>query len=85
MKNQKIKITTIQEMFDVVTPEDIDNFLDDIRAILLGYMTSKIAAQLNSIPLVDGFVWTDDGIVEGITTITNIDNTNDVVEIKIYK
>lgn len=87
---KEYKLDTIQDIANMVTPDNIDNFMKDFRAFLLGYMTAQIASDIGAesrgeektpIP-VSGFKWVDDGVVEAKITISSKESDKSV-EIKL--
>ena len=70
MKNKEHKITTIQDMLNVVTEENIDAFMADLRAYIeIVWGMQKLfnsIADAENIPqdaaqLISEFTWIDDG------------------------
>ena len=79
------KLETVEDIFNVVTPENIDNFLADFRAILLSYMAVKALGGNKPIPMKDGMTWTDDGVVEGKVTAYVEGKEDESIEFKVFK
>jgi len=79
-------LNNIQEIADVVTPENLDHFLEDFRGMLLLYMTAKCAAEAESLPI-KSFKWTDDGGKgEEVAKVTLTANGHDdSIEMKLTK
>jgi len=81
MENKEYEIETIQDIADMVTVDNIDNFMKDFRGVLLGYMTAKLAGGNKSIPM-KNFKWIDDGVVEAKLTMSAKDS-DESLEIKL--
>ncbi len=60
-QNKSHKIKTIQDISNVVTSENIDNFLKDFEGVLRGHILLKSVANSTESKIEFGeFEWTDD-------------------------
>lgn len=68
---KKYEINTVQDMIDCTNEQNIDNFLKDLRGVILGaHALRKITEVVNKDyglneedikPKTKGFIWIDDG------------------------
>lgn len=63
MKAKEYQINTIQDIFECTNSDNIDNFLKDLKGVLLsGYLLREISKDMEEIKVLsDGFTWIDDG------------------------
>jgi len=76
MKTYKIK--TFQDITDCVTTANLDNFLVDLKAILLHTNLIK-AASFGAVKEFEDFLWTDDGLNDFVFKVSEIGGDGELV------
>ena len=65
MAHKKYKIETLTDMVNATTPENIDNFLKDLKGLLESMHMILDIADLSGVrdevDIVNTYTWTDDG------------------------
>lgn len=90
MENKEYKLDTIQDIANAVNVDNVENFVKDFRAFLLGYISAQVMLDHSNekagepkqpIPI-ENFKWIDDGVVDAKITLSAKDS-EDSIEIRL--